>query len=75
MAFRGAVKTRILLAQTGLKKPSQKKESQQNCGQTKKSDLTVLQLQELSKHLTPFCGRDEGQKPLKNQHHGKCCQD
>jgi hypothetical protein len=45
MAFRETVKTEILLAQTGLKKPSQKKEAQQNRGQAKKPDLAVLELQ------------------------------
>jgi hypothetical protein len=61
MAFRETVKTGILLAQTALKKPSQKKESQQNRGQAKKADLAVLELQEFREHLTPFCRGNEGQ--------------
>jgi hypothetical protein len=34
-----------------------------------------MQLEQLREHLTPLGGRNEGQKPLKNQHQGDGRQD
>jgi hypothetical protein len=56
MAIRGAVKTGILLAQSSLIEPHQKKQSQQHSGQAKKPDLPIFHLQELLEHFTPFGG-------------------
>ena len=68
MKLREAVKTEILQGLSPLTQPPEHQKTTQDADQTKKSDLTVLQDQQLRHFVSPTLGRSKGHDAFKNQH-------